>query len=62
MRSGVVGLVGVGLITSFVSALGIEIGVIKEYVGSTLVALPRGETYVVALVQEDVMYDSKEPV
>ena len=42
MRSGVVGLVGVGLITYFVSALGIKLGVIKGYVGSTLVGLPRG--------------------
>ena len=56
------GLVRSVLITSFMSAHGIKIGLIKGYVGGTLVGISGGKKYVTAMVQEDVMYDDKEPV
>ena len=46
----------------FVSVIGSKIGVIKGYVGGTLIVIEVGEIYVVALGQEDVMCDNKEPV
>ena len=59
LRSGGGVILGRGLGTSFVSALGRKLGVSKGSVGRTVVGLAGMETYVAALGQEDVMYDDK---
>ena len=55
------GLLGGGLGTTFLSAHGSKLEVIKWSVCRTMVGIPVGETDVTDPVQEDVMCDGKEP-
>ena len=62
LRSGGGGILGGGLVTSFVSVHGSKIGVSEGYVGGTLVRIVGGDTGVVLLLQEGDMFDGKEAV
>ena len=55
MRSRGGGLLGGGVGTSFVSVSGSKLGVIKGYVGGTMVGIEGGNNYFSVLRQEDVM-------
>ena len=55
LRSGGGRLLGVGMVTYFLSMLGIKLGLREGSVGGTLVGLVVGETGVAVLIQEDVM-------
>ena len=53
--SGGGGLLGRGMGTSFVYALGSKLGLNKGYIGVTMVSLSGGKTHVEVLGKEDLM-------